>query len=224
MMDEFSLYEYDTLHAFLPYMEQKIIPGFKTAITSNTLPDDLPGDPAKIAEFTQAVNDFGRNVELVKKNRPQALTRQQWDELLLIFHMAELSLTHNDMAQSVFGKQANKCYQILLTKRIELHSPPAPDGQIEDTGSSSDILDEKTHAALSSQRDKTFMRGMIAQVLAFLLIIAFIVIMLVDHQALLAYIILGLAALGIVYAVLNFSLVRKAGKRLERHNKAINRR
>jgi hypothetical protein len=223
-MEEFSLYEYDTLHSFLPYMEQKIIPGFKTAIATDALPADLPGDPSKADEFIKAVNDFSRNIDLVKKNRPQALNHKQWDELLLIFHMAEISLMNNDMAQSVFGKQVNKCYQILLTKRIELQSPLGEAGQNTESDMSGDILDEKTHAAMSIQRDKTFMRGMISQILAFLLIIAFIVIMLVDHQALLAYIILGFAALAIVYAVLNFSLLRKVGKRLDRHSKAINRR
>lgn len=219
-MDKFNDFEYDTLMKFLPFIEQKINSSYKKSIIAGELPEDIANNPNVLNSYIRSVNNFSRNVEAIKKNRPGSLTGEQWDDLLFMFFSTEHDVAHNTMIQPVFGKQASKCYQILLSKRAERLEPFKSAAQ--ENPSESQNAGQLTYADLArleDTRNKAFNRGVIALLIAFLCILAFVVIMILNHHAFLAWFVLFFASIGIAAAVFILSKYRRIGKEINDQGK-----
>ena len=214
-MDKFNDFEYDTLMKFLPFIEQKINSSYKKSILAGELPEDIAGSPNVLNSYIRSVNNFSRNVEAIKKNRPGSLTGEQWDDLLFMFFSTEHDVAHNAMIQPVFGKEASKCYQILLSKRAERLEPFK--SAFQENPGESQKAGQLTYNDLTRLEDagnQAFNRGIVALLIAFLCILSFVVIMIVNHRAFLAWFLLFFAALGIAAAVISFSKHRRIGKEI----------
>lgn len=223
-MEKFSTFEHDTLLSFLPFIEQKVNTGYRSNLSSGTLPQGvLPGSEME-ARFTRAVNNFNKNLEAIKKNKPGSLTGQQWDDLVFIFSIIESDVSNNAMIQPLFGNSAGKCYHILLDKRAERLVPFQDDSHHTEK-------EQKHHhghnyhpttpkqptsvASLHDLADKAFNRGLIAQVGAFVGLLAFITVMLVNPRAFWAYLFLLLAVIAQVNAFLHLRLSKRIRKQID---------
>ena len=166
-MDKFSTFEHDTLLSFLPFIEQKVNSGFRNDINSGILPEGIRRNPDMEALFIRAANNFNKNLDAIKKNRPGALTSQQWDDLIFMFSSIENDVMNNPMIQPLFSNSAGKCHQILLSKRAE-RLVPFKNGELDQPTKALPVTAQVSADSLQDLKDKAFNRGLIAQVVAFI--------------------------------------------------------
>lgn len=113
-----------SINDLLPIINEKVNIGYKNAISRNDFPYDLMNDPALLESFKRAVRDFEMSTLKIRNNKMDELSMQQIDDFCLILVSIGNDASKNPLLNSLLGKNAEECYQIIMGKRIDKYGIP----------------------------------------------------------------------------------------------------